>query len=243
MTSVQVPVFRAPEGVPTRCHLWPFGEPVTRHTRCSVCGITRADAEGQPECITLADVMDVLRDTRDMVGAIRDETHNPGLCAECQREQCPPTAEDDYRWGQRIGERLAAEEAAEQDLVALADAEAARREREWELLSPRQLDWVTSGGILGNVPLTCEFCHDRAVWSTGGHSPRVACYDLRHIAMASSIGAEVPPEYTLAMFVQGSRALDGADPECPAHGSTRTNDAAEYAVPGCICDAINPSPF
>jgi hypothetical protein len=41
------------------------------------------------------------------------------------------------------------------------------------------------------------------VWSTGDHSPVVACYNLRHIAAAGSIDSAVPPEDLLKALSVG----------------------------------------
>ena len=71
------------------------------------------------------------------------------------------------------------------------------REAEWDALTAAQLTLACTRGVIIGLPLHCEFCGEAAVWSTGDHSPRVACYDLRHIAGAESIGSGVPPELLL----------------------------------------------
>lgn len=104
------------------------------------------------------------------------------------------------------------------------------KEGEWKVLTRDQLGRVTgrSGPIIGDVPLSCEFCDEPAVWTTGDHSPRVACYDLRHIAGAMSIGSGVEPMWLL----HGLAAGEGGG-SCFVCGNAHTNDVC--GSEGCIC--------
>jgi hypothetical protein len=77
------------------------------------------------------------------------------------------------------------------------------REAEWDALTADQLNRACTRGSIIGLPLRCEFCEEAAVWSTGDYNPRVACYDLRHIAMAESIGSAVPPELLLDAVLVG----------------------------------------
>ena len=77
------------------------------------------------------------------------------------------------------------------------------RKAEWGALTPDQFDRACTRGSIIGLPLHCEFCDEAAVWSTGDYNARVACYDLRHIAMAESTGAAVPPELLLDAVLAG----------------------------------------
>lgn len=77
------------------------------------------------------------------------------------------------------------------------------RKAEWAALAADQFDRACTRGSIIGLPLHCEFCDEAAVWSTGDYSARVACHDLRHIAMAESIGSGVPPELLLAAVLVG----------------------------------------
>ncbi len=73
-----------------------------------------------------------------------------------------------------------------------------RAAAEWDALTPQQQARVIAGGVIVGIPMRCEFCDEAAAWSSGDVNARVACYDLRHIAMAESTGAIVPPMSLLA---------------------------------------------
>jgi hypothetical protein len=74
-------------------------------------------------------------------------------------------------------------------------------------LTEAQMARLWAGGNIVGLPLTCEFCEEPAVWSTGDDwQRRVACYDLRHIAGAESIGSAVNPEYYLSLLSKAQQA-------------------------------------